>query len=87
MLRKNVPSQTLKEEVSGRKDKAFWVDEITCGKSPRKGYLVASGRMKNRLDEMGGQFSQHRRLKFFVIRAPVSTFGAVICLLSWPIRL
>ena len=53
MLRENTPSQTLKDKVLERRDKTFWVYEITCGKSPKKGSLVASGRMKNGLDEMG----------------------------------
>ena len=43
----------MKDKVLERRDKTFWVEEITCEKSPKKGPLVASGRMKNRLDEMG----------------------------------
>jgi hypothetical protein len=46
-------SQSDIERQGVRRDKAFWVDEITCGKSPKKGSLVASGRMKNRRDETG----------------------------------
>lgn len=50
VLRENTLSQTLKDKVLERRDKAFWVDEITCGKSQKKG---SSGTMKARLDEMG----------------------------------
>lgn len=52
VLRENTLSQTLKDKVLERRNKAFWVDEITCGKSQKKVSLVASGRMKTRLDEM-----------------------------------
>lgn len=32
VLRENAPSQTLKVKVLETRGKAFWVDEIACGK-------------------------------------------------------